>query len=198
MEKEREAEKMDFFRRVAAVQGALRAPKGQWNGFGKYAYRSCEDILEAVKPLLTKHGLVLTIGDAVEQVGDRIYIRATATLTDGERSLSNAALAREPADKKGMDASQVTGMASSYARKYALNGLLCIDDAKDADAMDNRQGAAQAAAPEATVERAVAEVAAASSPQELTACWERWRGAFGQDPVFVKAVMDSPQNRPRG
>lgn len=196
---EKETEKMDFFRRVAAVQGALRAPKGQWNGFGKYAYRSCEDILEAVKPLLTQHGLVLTIGDAVEQVGDRIYIRATATLTDGERSLSNSALAREPLDKKGMDASQVTGMASSYARKYALNGLLCIDDAKDADTMDNRQGAPrQSAAPAATVEQAVAEAAAAASPQELTACWERWRDAFGQDPAFVKAIMDSPQNRPRG
>lgn len=189
---------LTFIQRVAAVQGALRAPKGQWNGFGKYAYRSCEDILEAVKPLLTRHGLVLTIGDEVEQTGDRIYIRATATLTDGERSLSNSALAREPLDKKGMDASQVTGMASSYARKYALNGLLCIDDAKDADTMDNRQGAAQAAAPAPTVGQAVAEVAAASSPQELTACWERWRDAFGQDPVFVKAVMDSPQNRPRG
>lgn len=194
MEKEKE---LTFIQRVAAVQGALRAPKGQWNGFGKYAYRSCEDILEAVKPLLTRHGLVLTVGDEVEQTGDRIYIRATATLTDGERSLSNSALAREPLDKKGMDASQVTGMASSYARKYALNGLLCIDDAKDADAMDNRRGEAQAAAP-AAVERALAEVAAASSPQELTACWERWRDAFGQDPAFVKAVMDSPQNRPRG
>lgn len=189
---------LTFIQRVAAVQGALKAPKGQWNGFGKYAYRSCEDILEAVKPLLTRHGLVLTVGDEVEQTGDRIYIRATATLTDGERSLSNSALAREPLDKKGMDASQVTGMASSYARKYALNGLLCIDDAKDADTMDNRQGAAQAAAPAATVGQAVAEAAAAASPQELTACWERWRDAFGQDPAFVKAIMDSPQNRPRG
>lgn len=192
-------DKLNFIQRVAAVQGALKAPKGQWNGFGKYAYRSCEDILEAVKPLLTRHGLVLTVGDEVAQVGDRIYIRATATLTDGERSVSNSALAREPLDKKGMDASQVTGMASSYARKYALNGLLCIDDAKDADTMDNRAGEArQQAAPAATVGRAVAEVAAAASPQELTACWERWRGAFGQDPAFVKAVMDSPQNRPRG
>lgn len=195
---ESKEKELTFIQRVAAVQGALRAPKGQWNGFGKYAYRSCEDILEAVKPLLTRHGLVLTVGDEVEQTGDRIYIRATATLTDGERSLSNSALAREPLDKKGMDASQVTGMASSYARKYALNGLLCIDDAKDADAMDNRQGAAQAAAPAATVGQALAEVAAASSPQELTACWERWRDAFGQDPAFVKAIMDSPQNRPRG
>lgn len=195
---ESKEKELTFIQRVAAVQGALRAPKGQWNGFGKYAYRSCEDILEAVKPLLTRHGLVLTVGDEVEQTGDRIYIRATATLTDGERSLSNSALAREPLDKKGMDASQVTGMASSYARKYALNGLLCIDDAKDADTMDNRQGAAQAAAPAATVGQALAEVAAASSPQELTACWERWRDAFGQDPAFVKAIMDSPQNRPRG
>lgn len=195
---ESKEKELTFIQRVAAVQGALRAPKGQWNGFGKYAYRSCEDILEAVKPLLTRHGLVLTVGDEPVQTGDRIYIRATATLTDGERSLSNSALAREPLDKKGMDASQVTGMASSYARKYALNGLLCIDDAKDADTMDNRQGAAPTAAAGAAVGQAVAEAAAAASPQELTACWERWRGAFGQDPAFVKAIMDSPQNRPRG
>lgn len=195
---ESKEKELTFIQRVAAVQGALKAPKGQWNGFGKYAYRSCEDILEAVKPLLTRHGLVLTVGDEVEQTGDRIYIRATATLTDGERSLSNSALAREPLDKKGMDASQVTGMASSYARKYALNGLLCIDDAKDADTMDNRQGAERSPAPAATVGQAVAEAAAAASPQELTACWERWRDAFGQDPAFVKAIMDSPQNRPRG
>lgn len=194
-----EKENKDFIQRVIAVQGALKAPKGQWNGFGKYAYRSCEDILEAVKPLLTEHGLALTLCDDIALVGDRHYVRATACLTDGESERKVTAYAREPLDKKGMDGSQVTGMASSYARKYALNGLLCIDDSKDADTMDNRGAAAPATASSAvTVEQAIAEVAAAASPAELTAVWERRQAAFGQEPAFVKAVMDSPQNKPRG
>tara|TARA_R100000544_G_C2200803_1_gene46612 strand:- start:65 stop:595 length:531 start_codon:yes stop_codon:yes gene_type:complete len=125
----------EFIRRVAKIQSELKAPKGQFNKFGKYNYRSCEDIMEGVKPLLD--GLVLTVNDELQQAADRIYIKATATLTDGENSISNSALARESLTKKGMDDSQITGTASSYARKYALNGLFCIDDTKDADSMDN-------------------------------------------------------------
>ena len=126
----------EFIKRVAKIQSELKAPKGQFNKFGKYNYRSCEDIMEGVKPLLD--GLVLTVNDELQQAADRIYIKATATLTDGESSISNSALARESLTKKGMDDSQITGTASSYARKYALNGLFCIDDTKDADSMDNR------------------------------------------------------------
>lgn len=128
---------MEFIEKIVAIQSELKAPKGQYNSFGKYNYRSCEDILEGVKPLLTKHGLVLTIQDSIDLIGDRFYVKATATITDGKEQLSTSAYARESLDKKGMDASQVTGATSSYARKYALNGLLAIDDTKDADTMDN-------------------------------------------------------------
>ena len=128
---------MEFIEKIVAIQSELKAPKGQYNSFGKYNYRSCEDILEGVKPLLAKHGLVLTIQDSIDLIGDRFYVKATATITDGKEQLSTSAYARESLDKKGMDASQVTGATSSYARKYALNGLLAIDDTKDADTMDN-------------------------------------------------------------
>lgn len=128
---------MEFIEKIVAIQSELKAPKGQYNSFGKYNYRSCEDILEGVKPLLAKHGLILTIQDGIELIGDRYYVKATATITDGKESISTSAYARESLDKKGMDASQVTGATLSYARKYALNGLLCIDDTKDADTMDN-------------------------------------------------------------
>lgn len=128
---------MEFIEKIVAIQSELKAPKGQYNSFGKYNYRSCEDILEGVKPLLAKHGLVLTIQDSIDLIGDRFYVKATATITDGKDEISTSAYARESLDKKGMDASQVTGATSSYARKYALNGLLAIDDTKDADTMDN-------------------------------------------------------------
>lgn len=126
---------MSVIEKLAAVQRELKAPKGQYNSFGKYKYRSCEDILEALKPVLSKYNCAVMLTDEVEQVGERFYIRAKAMIFDcetGER-IYNEALAREDADKKGMDGSQITGTASSYARKYALNGLFLIDDTKDAD-----------------------------------------------------------------
>ena len=117
------------------IQQELKAPKGQYNSFGKYAYRSCEDILEAVKPLLKKEKVVLTISDELQYIGNRYYIKATATLidTESEATISNNAYAREEETKKEMDGSQITGASSSYARKYALNGLFGIDDNKDSD-----------------------------------------------------------------
>lgn len=117
------------------IQNELKAPKGQFNKFGGYKYRSCEDILEAVKPLLTKYKCALTISDSIENIGARFYVKATATIidTESDNSFSVSALAREAEQKKGQDESQITGTASSYARKYALNGLFCIDDTKDAD-----------------------------------------------------------------
>lgn len=124
-----------------AVQAELKAPKGQYNSFGKFSYRSCEDILESVKPLLTVQKMTLTIHDDIILIGERYYIKATAVITDAEtaETVQNTAFAREEDAKKGMDASQVTGAASSYARKYALNGLFCIDDNKDADTDENRR-----------------------------------------------------------
>lgn len=130
---------MNIYEQLANVQQALKATKDQFNKFGGYNYRSCESILESVKPLLAKNALALTLTDEMVQVGDRIYVKATATVfptgnSDGEVCISVDAFAREEETKKGMDSSQVTGAASSYARKYALNGLFCIDDNKDSDA----------------------------------------------------------------
>jgi hypothetical protein len=122
---------MNISERLAKIQRELNAPKGQFNSFGKYKYRNCEDILMALKPHLD--GCHILISDDIQLVGDRYYIRATATISDGTQALSATAYAREPLDKKGMDSSQITGAASSYARKYALGGLLLIDDNKDAD-----------------------------------------------------------------
>lgn len=121
--------------KLLAVQVALKAPKSNYNSFGKYSYRSCEDILEAVKPLLKAQQLSVIISDSVVAVGERYYIQAAVTLADVEtgETLVSTALAREEESKKGMDASQITGTASSYARKYALNGMFAIDDTKDAD-----------------------------------------------------------------
>jgi hypothetical protein len=126
-----------IYQRLACIQQKLEAPKGQFNSFGKYNYRSCEDILKAVKPHLGTD-LSLIITDEIVLIGERYYVHATATLTDGKESVSSSAYAREEDSKRGMDASQLTGATSSYARKYALNGLLLIDDTKDADTQDNR------------------------------------------------------------
>ncbi|MFA5322708.1 MAG: ERF family protein [Smithella sp.] len=123
---------------LSEIQAKLKAPKNQYNSFGKYHYRSCEDILEAVKPLLLEHNAALTITDEIAMIGTRFYVRAIATLNiKGGEQIMVTAYAREEESKKGMDGSQVTGAASSYARKYALNGLFLIDDTKDADTMDN-------------------------------------------------------------
>lgn len=121
------------------IQSKLHAPKNQLNKFGGYNYRSCEDILEALKPLLKEVGAILTITDEIVLLGERFYVKAHATLTLGDESVVVSAFAREPEDKKGSDASQITGAASSYARKYALNGLFLIDDAKDADTNESHQ-----------------------------------------------------------
>lgn len=129
--------------KLLAVQMELKAPKNQRNNFGGYNYRSCEDILEAVKPLCLKHECLVTISDDILNVGTRYYIKATARfscLESGE-SVENTAYAREPESKKGSDESQITGAASSYARKYALNGLFCIDDTKDSDSVEYQKAA---------------------------------------------------------
>lgn len=121
----------ELLKKVAKIQKELKAPKNQFNSFGKYKYRSCEDILEAVKPLLD--GLVLTMSDNIQVIGDRVYVEATVCLRNDVDSLCVTACAREPLNQKGMNEAQITGSASTYARKYGLNGLFCIDDTKDAD-----------------------------------------------------------------
>lgn len=122
------------------IQQELKAPKGNFNNFGKYKYRSCEDIVEAAKPVLFKYGCHLNLSDDMVMLGDRYYIKATASVMNGEKVVaSSTAFARESLDKKGMDESQITGTASSYARKYALNGLFAIDDTKDADTNEHKE-----------------------------------------------------------
>lgn len=130
---------MNVFEKLLHVQTQLRAPKNQYNKFGNYYYRNCEDIQEAAKPLLQEVKATLVVGDELLQISERFYIKATARFIDCEsgEEISNMAYAREDLEKKGMDVSQVTGSTSSYARKYALNGLFCIDDVKDADNQDN-------------------------------------------------------------
>lgn len=125
--------------KLQGIQTNLKAPKGQTNNFGGYKYRSAEDILEAVKPLLSKFEATLMLIDEVVEVGGRVYVKATAKLgnTDTDDYIETTAFAREAEVKKGMDDAQITGSASSYARKYALNGLLCIDDTKDPDATND-------------------------------------------------------------
>jgi hypothetical protein len=125
--------------KLGGIQASLKAPKGQVNKFGGYNYRSCEDILTAVKPILNEWGCTLVIQDDVVEVSGRVYVRATATLADNDSELmiSTTAFAREAEAKKGMDDAQITGSASSYARKYALNGLFAIDDVRDADATND-------------------------------------------------------------
>lgn len=130
----------NIYSRLQAVQMELKAPKDQYNNFGKYSYRSCEDILEVVKPLCQKQGLLLSLTDEIVEIGGRNYIKSIARVIEMEtgKDFFTTAFAREDELKKGMDGSQISGCASSYARKYALNGLFCIDDTKDADTLDNR------------------------------------------------------------
>lgn len=164
----------NIYERLRKVQLELKVPKSQRNAFGNYNYRNAEDILEAVKPVLDKYGLLLIVHDEVVQIGDRYYVKATAAVTDGERSqsalapLSATAFAREEETKKGMDGAQVTGSASSYARKYALNGLFAIDDTKDADSDEHasQTRSATQTASKPALGQTVAE--ATGSPKHIT------------------------------
>lgn len=151
------------------IQHELKAPKGQFNQYGGYKYRSCEDILEAVKPLLNKYNCSLTITDDIVEVGGRVYVKATTLLTDAAGNKeTTTAFAREEEAKKGMDASQITGSASSYARKYALNGLFAIDDTKDADAT-NTHGKDAPQALDPNIKKLIAEC---TSTEAVTAIWK--------------------------
>lgn len=160
------------------IQRRLKAPKSQFNKFGNFPYRSCEDILEAVKPLLAEQECTLVMSDRITLVGDKYYVTATATIKNakGETEQSEAN-AREPDDKKGMDASQVTGSASSYARKYALNGLFAIDDNKDADALPSKE----------EIDSAIDKANKAKDAVELTQIWNDFSYLHNNE-SFKKAV----------
>ena len=136
---------MVLLQKLLKIQAELKAPKNQYNKFGEFYYRSCEDILSAAKPLCVREGILLYVTDDVKLVGERYYVKATASVTDGENTIFAEAYARETESRPKMDAAQLTGSASSYARKYALNGLFCLDDTKDADAMKPEESTPKAA-----------------------------------------------------
>jgi len=180
MAEKKETKKQEL-NELVYIQSTLKAPKNQRNNFGGYNYRSCEDIMEAVKPLLKETNCTLVVSDDIVQVGDRFYVKATAILkTPSGEEYKNSAFAREPLSKKGSDESQVTGAASSYARKYALNGLFCIDDTKDADALNvnkeytQQPQAQQPVQPQVSVDTVMAEIAAAKTEQELGAIYYKY------------------------
>lgn len=150
------------------IQNRLNAPKNMYNSFGKYSYRSCESILEAVKPLLKEYGAEVVLTDDIIQVADRIYVKATAIFTCGDDEVICTAFAREPEDKKGMDSSQITGTASSYARKYALNGLFLIDDNKDADTDEQYIERERRAEHQKNIEKNAEQKVSANQVEQLT------------------------------
>ena len=186
---------MEIYQKLERIQKQLKAPKNQHNKFGGYNYRSCEDILEAVKPLLD--GCVVTISDTIREVGGRVYVEAEATISDGTNQINVCAYAREPEDRKGMDASQITGSASSYARKYALNGLFLIDDTKDADAInDNQPAKTVKPAPKKVepldVDKVLKALNNAKSKPELTRYYESAMGrATPEQKETIQFVFDN-------
>lgn len=156
---------MTINEKLLKIQSELVAPKDLYNKFGNYNYRSAESILEAVKPLLKTCGVTLTISDELVSVGDRYYVKATAKVFDNDGEVEVTAYARETEEKKGMDSSQVTGSTSSYARKYALNGLFCIDDTKDADTQDNRENSEKQPTQKQTAQKTKVEPTPEPQPQ---------------------------------
>lgn len=182
--KERQKTMGEIHKRLGIIQSELKAPKGQFNRFGNYKYRSAEDILEAVKPLLAKHRLVLTLSDDVVAIGaavQRYYVKSSArlcTIEDEKDAVIVFSMAREEDVKKGMDGSQITGAASSYARKYALNGLFAIDDTKDSDATNDHGrggGRLEAATPPSAVTRAAELKANAEIAQAKILAWKAFK-----------------------
>lgn len=160
---------------LVTIQSKLKAPKSQYNSFGKYKYRSAEDILEAVKPILKEVGCYLILSDTIELIGNRYYIKATATLTNKDGvSVSNTAYAREDEVKKGQDGSQITGTSSSYARKYAMNGLFLIDDTKDADTDEYHNQTTQQVDTKKLMATACKEMSAAKSLDEIQTLWNKY------------------------
>lgn len=151
---------MAIYEKLLNIQSELKAPKNQTNNFGRYNYRSCEDILEAVKPILKKEKCVVIVNDEIEHVDNRFYVKATVSLVDVESGeiIASSAYAREEENKKGMDSSQVTGASSSYARKCALNGLFAIDDTKDSDVTNSREENESSASQQSLIKQQIGEI----------------------------------------
>jgi hypothetical protein len=193
-----------IFHKLAAIQAQLKAPKSQFNSFGNYKYRKAEDILEAVKPLLADQGCILTCSDELVNMGDRYYVKATATLTDIETGgqVLCTAYAREEESKKGMDGSQVTGASSSYARKYALNGLLCIDDTQDSDTTNVGDGEQKKTTPkpaakktaQAERERWIKAIATHAVNQQGVTAEAAYKAKYNPSPEEWQAVLDEVFN----
>lgn len=183
-----------FAERVVIVQKELKAPKGQYNSFGKYRYRSAEDILNSVKQLLAVNDLILTLSDELIALGSRIYVKATATLQDCNtaNAISVDAYAREDEVKKGMDGSQITGAASSYARKYALNGLFLIDDTKDADATNDGTHEAN----NNRLQEALNLIAQANNRETLNKIWNTYTD-FHLNEKFSQTMADACKKYPK-
>lgn len=182
------------------IQSELKAPKTQFNNFGNYKYRSCEDILEAVKPLLSKYGCILNITDEMMMLGARYYVKATAKIINAEgKEISSTAYAREEESKRGMDASQITGASSSYARKIALNGLLCIDDNRDSDTTNTGEEKKSTPAPAkktantTELQDAIAKVNAVSSREALVEVVKSYKDdkEIINNVAFIKAINDN-------
>lgn len=186
---------------MIAIQKQLKAPKDLFNKFGNYKYRSAESILEAVKPLLADYGVLMTITDEIVVLGNRFYVKATVTVKKGEETITNVGFAREDETKKGMDGSQVTGASSSYARKYALNGMFLIDDTKDADTDEYHKQTNQPKANTPTAKeidfelelKAESEANTCQTSAELTAVWSKYKSSNPEltkpGSVFYKAVQ---------
>jgi hypothetical protein len=181
-----------MIKQLQLIQSELKAPKGQRNTFGNYSYRSCEDILEALKPVLANHDATITLSDEIVLIGERYYVKATATLTiqvgTKSQTFTTTAYAREAAMRKGMDESQITGSASSYARKYALSGLFALDDTKDADTMDNRQQTPEKAQTPVADKLVIARVKKCKTPTELNNLWHKLQEELGDSFADVKSV----------
>lgn len=196
-----------IYQSLAAIQFKLNVPKTGYNNFGKYKYRSAEDILASLKPLLADQNCALTITDKTEMVGNRIYIVSTATLfNQNGDSISTTAMAREEDDKKGMDASQITGAASSYARKYALNGLFAIDDTADADKLNTPSDYTAKPAPQIATKQATKQldempieaqielarkVANSSTPEQL----QKWMNEAKEKYIVPQSIADAANDR---
>ena len=174
---------------LTKIQTELKAPKGQFNSFGKYKYRNCEDILEALKPLLKETESCILLSDEVVMVGDRFYVKATVTLK-GEEQWSATAFAREATTKKGMDEAQITGSASSYARKYALNGLFAIDDTKDADNFAPTKTVAQQTV-QADIKGVTEKI---NKTKTLAELGEVWKGMTPKERAFTVNIKDAKKD----
>lgn len=188
-----EDKEKQLYDKLILMQSELKAPKSNYNDFGKYSYRSCEDILEAVKPLCNKYRALLTLTDDIEVIADRVYVKARAILRDVDdynTAIEVQAFAREPSEKKGMDSSQVTGTASSYARKYALNGLFCIDDTKDADANEYQKQTKDIKKLEKNVDKSKANITDIEKPMNFGKYKDKtWIEAYVEDKAYLNNLV---------